>query len=114
MAELQHISGAASDPTKDAADGVPNNGTMSEEVNKTLKRLGYPEVVEPAKPSGVLQKATAALSKRLAKLDEIATAFEKIKDPSNLISKSHPHLRSMHTVYNSAILVLLCSGFIRK
>ena len=45
---------------------------LNEDLTRTLKRLGFPEVQDATKPSALLQKASTALTKRLAKLDEIS------------------------------------------
>ena len=43
----------------------------SEAVAKQLKRLGYPEVQEAAKPSSLLARAKLACTKRMKKLEEL-------------------------------------------
>ena len=61
-----------------------------------MKRVGYPEVVHPSKPSSVLSKALSSVSKRATKLDGLATTFGAIEKPSALLVKPEPHLhRSM-------------------
>ena len=66
-----------------------------------LKRLGYPEVVEPNKPSTVLQKAIIAVGKRTARLDSISTSFGTVEKPSTLLTKPEPHLQCRNKIAGS-------------
>ena len=67
----------------------------SEDLAKALKRLGYPEVEEGIKPSGLLQKAMTCITKRQKKLAEFLpsegsdnkekdnNATDEAKEPAN-------------------------------
>ena len=45
-------------------------GHANEELSKVLKRLGYPEIQDAAKPSSMIDKAKGACHKRMKKLAE--------------------------------------------
>ena len=74
-------------PAVDAADGLTSSGHVTESVQKALKRLGYPEVQEPNKPSTVLSKALTAVGKRLNKIDTLLKTFRAIAEPTALETK---------------------------
>ena len=84
--------GAVPDASKDAGGlGLSSSKSSNEELAKLLKRLGYPEVVEPNKPSTVLAKALASVCKRAGRLDSISTSFATVEKPSGLVTKPEPH-----------------------
>ena len=67
--------------TVDAADGAVKSGPLNEDLNKILKRLGYPDIHDNSKPSALIEKAILACTKRLKKLWEMLPARkEKPKD----------------------------------
>ena len=77
------------DPNKDASDGF-SSAPVNETLAKTLKRLGYPEVQQDAKPSSVIPKALGAATKRLKQLDMYRQMIAKLTKPSELVVKTCP------------------------
>ena len=60
----------------DAADGAVNSGPLNEDLNKVLKKLGYPEIADNSKPSTLIDKAVQACTRRLKKLYEMLPTRE--------------------------------------
>ena len=64
------------------------NKTGGDEAHKMLKKLGYPEVEEPAKALGMIPKVLTAVTKRLTKLDDLKKELEKSAGTSQVAQKS--------------------------
>ena len=85
---LPKKSGAPLDASRDASDGLATQ--VADDVQKLLKRLGYPGVEDPSKPSGVLTRARTSVAKRLAKLHDMLESMKEIAKPSPLVQKLFP------------------------
>ena len=67
----------------DAADGAVGSGPLNEDLSKLLKKLGYPEIHDNAKPSALMEKAIQACTKRLKKLWEMLPTRETEKNDAD-------------------------------
>ena len=63
-----------------APDDSPSLSQTShnDELAKTIKRLGFPDLAEAAKPSSILGKALDSITKRLKQTDEIRGLYNKL------------------------------------
>ena len=58
----------------DRSDGVTASTPGNEDLLKVLRKLGYPEVEEGAKPSCLLHKVILCITKKLKKLSDLLPA----------------------------------------
>ena len=70
---LGEIQGDRPATLQDSGDGASQQ-VPTEDGQRVLRRLGFPEISETGKPSHVIEKAIAAASKRLKKLKELMPA----------------------------------------
>ena len=92
----------------DAADGAVGSGPLNEDLSKLLKKLGYPEIHDNAKPSALMENAIQACTKRLKKLWEMLPTRETEKNdadekeppkPASPTSELQEKTRCQHTVF---------------
>ncbi|CAE7305623.1 unnamed protein product [Symbiodinium necroappetens] len=66
--------------------------SQNQELAKIVKRLGFPELQEAAKPSSIIVKALDAVTKRQKQLEDIQKLIGMVEKPSTLLEKSTPQL----------------------
>ena len=69
--------------------------TTNDELSRLLKKLGYPDVQEATKPSGLLSRAIQAATKRLKRLEELVPSEVPTQPPED--PNAEPQEESLQT-----------------
>ena len=72
----RHASGSRPTTLQDAGDGV-TVAPVSEDMAKALAKLGYPQIEDGEKPSNLLPRCIACITKRLKKMAELLPTMPK-------------------------------------